>query len=132
MSRIHGRNGRLYCAIASGGSAEPIAFLNQWGIEFAVDDVEVTSFGDSNKVYVAGLPNAEGSFGGFYDDSTAQMYTAAVDGVARKFYLYPNLSTPGQYWFGTGIFDFSVESGVGDAVTISGNFKAASAVSKVG
>ncbi len=131
MSRIHGRNGRLYCGIASGGTAEPIAFLNKWSIDFAVDDVDVTSFGDTNKVYVAGLPAAEGSFGGFYDDATSQLYTAAADGIARKFYLYPNISTA-QYFFGTGIFDFSIEAGVDQAVNISGNYKAATAVAKVG
>lgn len=132
MARIHGRNGVLYVAVASGGSASEIAYLNKWSIEFSVDDVEVTAFGDTNKTYVAGLPDASGSFGGFYDDASAQLYTAARDGVARKFYLYPNRSTPGQYWHGNGIFDFSVESGVGDAVTIQGNFKASSDVLKVG
>jgi hypothetical protein len=90
MARIHGRSGRLYAGIASSGTAEPIAFLNSWSVDFSSDDVEVTSFGDTSKVYVSGLPDVAGTFAGFYDDATAQMYTAAVDGVARKFYLYPS------------------------------------------
>ena len=132
MARLHGRNGRLYVNITSGGTAEPIAFLNNWDIQFAVDNAEVTAFGDINKVYVAGLPDASGSFSGFYDDATAQVYTAAADGVARKFYLYPTTSATGQYWFGTALFDFSVSSSVDGAITISGDFQAASAVTKVG
>jgi hypothetical protein len=132
MARLHGRNGRLYVNITSGGTAEPIAFLNNWDIQFAVDNAEVTAFGDTNKVYVAGLPDASGSFSGFYDDATAQVYTAAADGVARKFYLYPTTSATGQYWFGTALFDFSVSSSVDGAITISGDFQAASAVTKVG
>lgn len=132
MARIHGRNGRLYVGITSAGTAEPIAFLNNWSISFATDNVDVTSFGDTVKVYVAGLPDASGSYSGHYDDATAQMFTAALDGVARRFYLYPSTSNNGQYWFGTALFDFNVESAVDGAVTISGDFQAASAVAKVG
>lgn len=132
MSRLHGRNGILYMNLTSGGTAEPVAFLSQWSIDFSVDNVDVTAFGDTNKVYVAGLPDCSGSYSGFYDDATVQMYTAAQDGVARKFYLYPTTGATGKYWFGTALFDFSVSSGVSDSVSISGNFNAASAVTKVG
>jgi hypothetical protein len=132
VARIHGRSGRLYVGIASGGTAEPVAFLNKWSIEFDTDDADVTAFGDTNKVYVAGLPDASGSFGGWYDTATAQLYTASQDGVARKAYLYPDNSNTGQYWYGTALFSFSVSSGVGEAVSISGDFKAASAIAKIG
>lgn len=132
MARIHGRSGRLYANITSGGTAEPIAFLRDWSINFSVDNVDVTAFGDTNKVYVAGLPDVAGSYSGWYDDATAQMYTAASDGVARKFYLYPDNSSTGKYWFGTALFDFNVSSAVDGAVSVSGDFNAASAVSKVG
>jgi len=132
MARQHGRNARLYMGITSGGTAEPVAFLRQWSISFTTDNVEVTSFGDTNKVYVAGLPDASGSYSGFYDDATAQFYTAAQDGIARRFYLYPSTGSTTQYFFGTGLFDFSLESTVDGANSISGDFQAASIVSKVG
>lgn len=119
-------------SIASGGTAEPIAFLSSWSISFAVDKAEVTAFGDANKVYVAGLPDASGEFSGFYDDATAQTYTAATDGVARKFYLYPSTLTNGQYWWGTVLPDFSVNAAVGGAAEISSSWNAASAIAKVG
>ncbi len=132
MGRIHGRAGRLYCGIASGGTAEPIAFLTKWGAEFSTDKVDVTALGDNNKTYVSGLSDAKGTFNGWYDDATAQLYTASQDGVARKFYLYPNNATVTSYFFGTGLFDFSVSGGVEEAVAISGAWAAASAVTKVG
>lgn len=132
-SPIHGRNGRLYVGIANGtAAAEPVVNLNSWTIDFSVDQVETTVFGDTNKTYTAGLPDAGGNFGGFYDTASAQLYTAASDGVARRFYLYPTTSTTTTYWFGTGLFDFSVSGAVGDAVTISGNWKAATSVAKQG
>jgi hypothetical protein len=67
-----------------------------------------------------------------YDDATAQFYTAATDGVARKFYLYPSTSATGQYWFGTAIFDFSVSFPTSGPAAMSGSFAAASITSKVG
>ena len=134
MARIAGRNLRMYVGIASDtASAEPIAYISKFTITSETDDFEVTAGGDTNKVYVSGLPDASGSFNGFYDDATAQTYTASSDGLARRFYLYPTTpSLTGPYWFGTGLFDFNAEGGVGEAVTVSGDFQAASAVAKIG
>ena len=133
MARRHGRNGRLYASITSGGSAESIAFLQSWTIDAATDRIDVTAMGDTTKTYVAGLPDAKGTYAGFYDDSTAQLFTAAADGVARKFYLYPDAqNTPGQYFFGTAFFDQSTAGGVTDAVKINGNWSAATPIQKVG
>ena len=132
MARIAGRNGRLYMGIASGGTAEPLPFVASWALQFPSDMIDVTAMGDPGKFYLAGLSDQKGTLSGFYDDATAQAYTAAVDGVARKFYLYPNLSTATQYWFGTAVFDFNVDATVSDAVKVSSSFSGASAWSKVG
>ena len=132
MARIAGRNGRLYMNLTSGGTAEPVTFLNSWALNFSSEKIDVTSFGDTSMVYVAGLPDAQGTYAGFYDDATVQMYTAATDGVARKFYLYPSTTNNGQYWFGTGIFDTNIDASVDGAVAISGSFAAASVTAKVG
>jgi hypothetical protein len=118
--------------LTSGGTAEPVAFLSSWSINFEVDKEEVTAFGDPNKIYVAGLPDASGEFSGFYDDATVQTYTAASDGVARKMYLYPSTNTNGQYWFGTVFPDFKVNAAVGGAAEISSSWNAASSIAKVG
>lgn len=132
MSRIHGRNGRIYMGITSSGTAEPLPFFADWSINFTVDKAEVTAMGDSNKVYVSGLPDASGEFSGFYDNATAQTYTAATDGVARKWYLYPDTTNTGQYWFGTILPDFSVNGGVAGAVQVKASWNAASIIAKVG
>jgi hypothetical protein len=131
MARIAGRNGRLYANVTSGGTAEPITYLNDWSINFATDKIDVTSFGDTGKTYVAGLPDAAGDYAGFFDDAGDQFYTAAVDGVARKFYLYPSTLSTSKYWFGTAIFDFNVQGGVDGAVAVSGSWSAATDIAKV-
>jgi hypothetical protein len=133
MARIHGRNGRVFLGISSDtATAEPMPFLASFTISFETEKAEVTAFGDANKVYVAGLPDASGEFSGFYDDSTNQTYTAAVDGLPRKFYLYPSINDASTYFFGTIFPDFSVESSVTDAVSITSTWNAATAITKVG
>ena len=132
MARISGKNGRLYAAINSGGTAEPIAFINSFSLQATQDRQEVTAFGDTNKVYVTGFSDAQGSFSGFWDDATRQLYTAAVDGVARSWYWYPDTTSTSRYWFGTAFFDFTIEENLSGGVTISGSWAAATAVSRVG
>lgn len=131
MARVHGRSGRVYMNIASGGLAEPIAFLNSWSMSFETDKADVTAFTDTNKIYVSGLPDASGEFSGFYDDSTTQTYTAATDGLQRKFYLYPT-SSNAQYWYGYILPDFSANAGVGGAIEISASWNAAGTITKNG
>ena len=133
MARVHGRYGQMYVALTSGGSAEPLAFARKWTANFATDAQDATAFGDSNKVYVTGLPDAQGTFEGFYDTATAQTFTAASDGLARKVYFYPTSpSNTGPYWYGTAFFDFSVDTDVAGVVTVSGSWRAASAFTKIG
>lgn len=133
MARKHGQQGRLYVGIASStAAAEPIAFLREWSIDFTTDKVEVTSFEDGNKTYVAGKEDTSGSYSGWYDSATEQLYTAATDGTARRFYLYPDatVGTTGDYWFGSAFFDMSLAGAVDGAVSINGNWNASTDISK--
>jgi hypothetical protein len=132
MSRIAGRNGRVYLDVAGGGNAAPLPFQAKWSISFSTDKYDVTALGDTTKTYVAGLPDASGDFSGFYDNATAQTYTAAVDGVARKFYLYPDTTNTAQYFFGTIFADIKIDGEVGGAIAVSSSWNAASSIAKVG
>lgn len=133
MARKAGRRGRVYLGIiSSAAAAEPLPFIAAWTFDAVTDKFEVTSMGDGNKVYVAGLPDSKGTFNGFYDDATAQSYTAATDGLPRNFYLYPDTSLSSQYFFGTVLVDFSATSAVGDSIKVSANWVAASNILKVG
>jgi hypothetical protein len=119
--------------LASGGTAEPVAFVRSNSLAATTDKQDVTAFGDANKIYVAGLPDSQGSFEFWYDDATVQTYTAAVDGVARKFYFYPDfITTPGQYWYGTVFPDFNIEQAVDGAISGTATWVAASNITKVG
>jgi hypothetical protein len=132
VSRFAGRNGRIYLDLAGGGSASYLNFMASWELNFQTDKFDVTAFGDGGKTTVAGLPAQSGSFTGWMDDSTAQMYNAAVDGIARKFYLYPSFTTsPTTYFFSTINLDASFSGGVDGAGTASGTWEAATTIYRV-
>lgn len=131
MARHHGRNGRIYLQAVSGtGNAVPLPFQASWSINQNTDKQEVTAFGDGNKIYVAGLPDSSGDFSGFLDDATSQTFVAAIDGLPRNFYLYPDITTnPNNwYWFGTILVDASSDGAVGSAVNFKASWNAASAI----
>ena len=131
MARSHGRNGAVYLGLTSGAAASPVTFQAAWSINMVVNKQDVTAFGDSNLVYVAGLPDSSGDFTGFWDDATSQTYIAATDGLARNFYLYPNItSDPSIYFFGTVLPDFSMDGAVAGPVNMKATWNAASKVQR--
>jgi hypothetical protein len=132
VGRKSGRNAVIYMDPTGAAAASRLAYQATWTMNFTVDKFDVTSVDDPNKVYVAGLPDAAGTFAGFYDDTSVQTYTAATDGLARKLYLYPDKNLATQYWFGTILPDFSIDSGVADSMKVSSSWNAASAFFKVG
>ena len=132
MSRLHGRNGIAYVGVNTGDAASPMAFLSDWSLNFVVNKVDVTSMGDQNLIWVAGLPDASGDFSGFYDTATAQTYVSATDGLPRNFYLYPsNTATQGgQYFFGQILPDYALAGGVAAAVSLKSTWNSASRIQR--
>lgn len=132
MGKIAGRNAAIYLGATTSAAASPLTYQNSWSISFTTDKIDVTSFGDSTKTYVTGIADATGDLAGFYDDASAQTYTAAIDGLSRRFYLYPNSNLPGQYFFGTVFADMNINSSVSGAVEVSATWNAATVIAKVG
>lgn len=132
MSKYHGRNGRVYLAATTSGAAVPVPSLSSWSISYSVDQVDATVFGDSTKTYLAGLPDASGSFSGFYDDTGQGLLAGALDGLSRRLYVYPTTSDTTKYFYGTVFVDADFDSDVSKAVGVSAKWKAASSVTAVG
>jgi hypothetical protein len=135
MSRIHGRNGIVYLGVNPADQASPMLYLSDWSINFTVAKVDVTCMGDTNLIWVSGLPDASGDFSGFFDTGTAQTYIAAKDGQPRNFYLYPSTlgsqgANPGQYFFGQILPDYSLAGGVSAGVSLKSTWNAATSVNR--
>ena len=131
MARRHGRNGAVYLGVTSGAAASPLTFQAAWSIAITTDLRDVTTLADTQKVYVAGIPDVSGAFSGFLDDATSQAYLAAVDGLPRSFYLYPDtVNSPSVYFAGTVTADFSGGGASGAPVTVSSTWGPEAGVQK--
>lgn len=132
MSRVAGRKGRIYMAQTNGGQAVPLINQSKWSINFTTGKLDATAMGDATKQYVADVPDATGTFEGFFDDSADTTYAAAIDGLPRRFYLYPTTDVPSVYFYGMILPDLTVNGGVGAVVGVSASWAAATSITKIG
>jgi len=130
MARFTGKNTRLYVALTSAGNAQPAVFIKEWEHNASFDAIDVTCFEDDNLTYLAGMADASGSYSGYLDSATAQLYTASVDGGSRKFYFYPDITDATKYTYGTAIFSWTGSYSKTGAAEMSGNWNATGAVTK--
>lgn len=124
MARYHGKKGVLYLSTTGAGTASAVVGISSWSLDMSTDKVDVTALGDSNKTYVQGLKDLQGSFEGFWDDTESKPFTGADSASGVKLYLYPSSDAPTKYWYGPAWLDVSLDTGVTDAVGISGSFVA--------
>jgi hypothetical protein len=128
----HGRFGVVYIGAANGGTAVNQPNLKSWSFDGATEFSPVTCMGDSSQSYVAGIPDATGSFEGVWDSATATVFFAAArDGLSRKMYLYPGGSSA-NYWYGDVLFDSNHSGGIDDAVLVSANWRGAGVITPIG
>ena len=125
MARFHARTGVLYVGATTSAQASPAAFISSFTIDAKADRVDVTAFGDTSKVYVQGLADAQGTYAGFRDSGAKQLLAAAQDGLSRKWYYYEEAATATAYFFGTAFWDQSISLASSSAGALSGTWASA-------
>src|SRR4051812_43501351 len=115
----HGRNARIMVdtSTAGNGSAVAITSQNKWALDQSVAFIDVTAHEDSNISYVSGFADAKGTISGFWDSGDNNVYNIIGSTVARKLYLYPDVTNNvGTYFFCTAFFSVNAGGGTGEAV----------------
>lgn len=127
MAAHAGRSGAVYLATESvSGVATSTIKLNAWTLDRATDTYDVTSFGDTNKTYVQGLPDLKGTISGVWDDTETKPFAGALSSTGVKLYLYPDITnSPTKYAYGTAWLNASIDTPVNGAVKLTANFVAA-------
>ncbi len=129
MSILAGRNGQVSWnptgTVASPATLTPIASIDSWKASFKTDKIPVTCFGDTNKVYVAGLPDISGSFGGFWNSTESALFAAAESSTPGLLKLAPNTTESTYYWSGLAYMDADIDVAVNGAPKVTGTFVAA-------
>jgi hypothetical protein len=114
------------------GTASTVLALSSWSLDRTTDTIDVTSFGDSNKTYVQGLPDVKIQFSGFWDDTETKPFSAADSATPVKFYLYPSTDNTGAYFYGVAWVSASMSTAVSGAVQITGSAVAGGSWGRVG
>jgi hypothetical protein len=121
--KLHGRHGEIQIGASSPLSV--IGSLSAWTIAGDRDLVDVTSFGDENKNFLAGLKNASGTFEGFFDtDYIRALFDAAESATGTEFRITMSTDQPNFYVTGPCWLSVSMSGAVNDAVKVTGTFSA--------
>lgn len=130
-TKLHGYGGAIYIGGAVGSGGIRVATKTEWTFNRDRDYVDATVFGDTNKTYLAGLPNVQGTFAGLLDVSGDLMLNSATSGDTTL-YLYTSDGTvPGTtvhlLAHGPALIDATVNVSNTDAAKITGNYRASGA-----
>lgn len=127
MARQHGYKGQVLIDPAGGTTYSAVASLNSWTLDATRDRADATAFGDTNKVWLQGLPNYSGTFGGIWDPTTTptQVFDVVLGDVAVGLKLVPSTLTPSNFFSGLAYLDGGINVGIGGAIAITGSWVAA-------
>jgi hypothetical protein len=125
--RAYGSHGQVSTDHATEGTPAPVLSLNKWSLSMSRAKADVTCFGDTNMVYVVGLPDIKGSVGGFYDEADLTLFDIALGNTPVTITLEPNtLETPTQTkWEGLAYLDANIDVPATGAIAVTGTFVAA-------
>ena len=108
-----------------------LASIKQFKLSLKTDKVNVTVFGDNNKVYVPGLKDISGSLGGFWNSSDMTLFTATDAETPGFLQLVPNtrdlIGSPEEApnFSGLAYLDADIDTNVEGAPAVTGTFVAA-------
>lgn len=121
-TKLHGKNGAIWIATAAGGPRTKVAVKSEWTLNLSRDYVDATVFGDTNKTYLVGLRDVQGTYSGILDTSGDLLVNASASDTVYL-YLYADDST--LIASGPAFVDANISSSNTDAVRTTGNYRAA-------
>lgn len=127
MAILSGRNGQVFWDPTGAGGATlvQVISLNAWTLSLKTDHIEVTCFGDQNKVYIPGMKDVSGTSAGFWNSAETSIVEAADQDTPGMLKLVPTSVEPTFFWTGLAYMDADLDVGVNEAPAISGTFMAA-------
>ena len=123
---LHGKNGAIYLHGPKSGGGTKLVNKTEWTLNLNRDYVDSTVFGDTNKTYLVGLKDIQGTFAGLLATAgDAQVNAANSDAI--DIYLYGDDRGGFELLIasGPGLMDAAITASNTDAIKTSGNFRAA-------
>jgi hypothetical protein len=122
-----GRDGQVLWdpAGVSPGTPVVVVSLNSWKLSLKTDRIDVSCFGDVNRVYVPGLKDVSGSLGGYWNSEELALVEAADMVTPGLLKLVPHSSEATFFWSGLAYMDADIDTSVDGAPALTGTFSAA-------
>jgi len=124
---LSGRNGSVLYDPAGTTPVEVLS-LNNWTLSTKTDRIDVTCFGDTNKVTIPGMKSVDGQVAGFWNSATGAspiLFNAADATTPGKLKLVPNDTEPTFFWTGLAWLDAEITVPVNGAPTVTATYSAA-------
>jgi hypothetical protein len=100
----------LYDSVpASPENPTALISINSWKLSLKTDYEDVSCFLDTNKVYVPGLRDISGTFGGFWNSSNVVLIEASNATTPGFIKLTPNTTEPSFYFGGLAYIDADID-----------------------
>jgi hypothetical protein len=124
MAIKSGRNGQVAWDPLGGTAVVPIVSLNAWTGEFKTEYEDVTSFGDTNRVYIPGMMDMGGTLGGFFNSAELALFKAAMQTTPGTLKLTPTIDDAAIFFQGKAYMSASIDCSL-EAPKVTGDWKAA-------
>ena len=127
MAILSGRYGEVLWdpTGASPGTPVVIASIKNFKLSLKTDKIDVTCFGDENKVYVPGMKDISGSTDGFWNSADTTLVEAADAATPGLLKLVPNSTEATFFWSGLAYMDAEIDTSVDGAPALTSTFSAA-------
>ena len=126
---LHGKAGAIYLH-GPIGTGVKLVNKTEWTLNLNRDYVDATVFGDTNKTYLVGLKDIQGTFAGLLAVAGDAQVNATNSDII-DIYLYGDDGTTGGAVLliasGPGLMDAAITASNTDAIKTTGNFRAAGA-----
>jgi hypothetical protein len=124
MAILSGRNGSVLYDPAGTTPVEIIS-VKEFKISWKTGKEDVSCFGDTNKVYVPGLPDVQGTLGGYWNSADVTLFEAALAATPGMLELVPNTTESAFKFSGKAYLDADLDVKVDGAPTVTGTWMAA-------
>lgn len=124
MAIKSGRDGQVLYD-AAGTTPVLVLSLNKWKLSQKTSKTNVTCFGDTNLVFIPGLPDVSGTVSGYWNSVERTLFIAATAVDPGLLELVPNATEPTFKWSGLAYLSADIDTAVEGAPVVAGEFMAA-------
>jgi hypothetical protein len=129
MAILSGRSGLVKWDPTGGTTTVALVSIKAFTLSLATEKINVTCFGDTNRVYIPGMRDISGTLAGFWNSANDALIDATAQSTPGTLDLIPNSNDPSpgtpHKFSGKAWLDAELDTDVEGAPGLSATFMAA-------